>query len=249
MVSFLSKLRFAWEYLVQGKHRLTDASPVPGSNYPKPDEHLMSFLVGMYREHGASAIKLGDWVCVDEGRLFTRADHFDHRQTPSNLVLQADFVTVTQQGQHIIESFAGIGQGLDSALEDACKSYQDASFHALFVTLLGRPCEHVDRDVWTIGGIRRNVTFGWLRMRGEFPTDKWPLIFEGLQKLTESLPLGPGLHWARYFYCHIPSQAPTIEILIDNEASEAMQIQAASLHWPQANVFYSVRLFFVIQDS
>lgn len=248
MVSFLSKLRFAWEYLVRGKYRLSDASPVPGSNYAKPDERLMTFLLKMYREHGASAVRIGNWVCVDEGRLFTRADHFDHRQHPKSLVLQADFVTVTQQGRHIIESFAGIGENLNSALADACKSFQDASFHALFVTLLSRPCGHVDRDVWTIGGIRRNVTFGWLRMRGAFPTDLWPPIFEGLKKYTESLPIESGLHCARYFYCHIPSQEPTVEVMIDNETSEQLQTHVAALPWPQKNEFYSVRLFLVIQD-
>lgn len=249
MASLFSNLKFAWEFFVQRKHRLTDVSPITDFNYPEPDDRLMAFLLGMYREHGASAVKLGNWICVDGGRLFTRAAHFDHRKHPKNLVLQADFVTVTQQGQHIIESFAGIGEDLDSALVDACKSFQDCSFHALFVTLLDRPCEHVDREVWSIGGQNRQVTLGWLRYRGNFPTDEWAPIFEGLQKHLESLSLKSGLHWARYFYCHLPSQDPTIEVLIDNETSDVLQSQAAHLPWPQMEAFYSTRLFFTIRDS
>lgn len=249
MASLMSNLKFAWEYFIQGKHRLGDVSPVPDFDYPKPDERLMTFLLGMYRDHGASAVRIGNWVCVDGGRLFTRAAHFDHRQLPKNLVLQADFVTVTQQGRHIIESFAGIGDDMDSALVDACKSFQDASFHVLFVTLLDRACEHVDQDVWRIGVQNRNLTFGWLRTRGQFPTELWAPIFEGLHKHVESLSLTPGLHWVRYFYCHVPLQAPTIEVMIDNEVSDVLQSQAASLPWPQTDAFYSTRLFFTIQDA
>ncbi|MBK8094259.1 MAG: hypothetical protein IPK32_20445 [Verrucomicrobiaceae bacterium] len=209
----------------------------------------MNFLLGMYREHGASAVRVGNWICVDGGRLFTRAAHFDHLRHPQNLILQADFVTVTIQGQHIIESFAGIGPDFTSALQDACKSFQDCSFHALFVTLLGRPCEHVDREVWSIGGQNRQITLGWLRYRGDFPTDQWAPIFEGLQKHLESFSLTRGLHWVRYFYSHVPSQAPTIEVLIDNEISEPLQSLAANLPLATSGAVYSTRLFFTIQDA
>lgn len=248
MPSLCSKLRFAWEYLILGKHKLPQVSPPPDFDYPVPDDCLMNFLLGMYCEHGASAVRVGNWICVDGGRLFTRAAHFDHRQHPQRLILQADFVTVTKQGQHMIESFAGIGPDFTSALQDACKSFQDCSFHALFAALLGRLCEHVDREVWNIGGQNRQITLGWLRYRGDFPTDKWAPIFEGLQKHLESFALTRGLHWARFFYSHAPSQAPTIEVLIDNETSEPLQSLAANLPWPQVEQFFSTRLFFTIQD-
>ncbi|RYD63569.1 MAG: hypothetical protein EOP83_11865 [Verrucomicrobiaceae bacterium] len=105
----------------------------------------MEFLAGMYREHGAMVARVGNWVCVDGGRVYTRAAYFDLRQNSQNLVLQTDFITLTDVGQHIVESFAGIGHDQTAAVQDACKSFQDASFHVLFVTLLGHPCEHVDR--------------------------------------------------------------------------------------------------------
>ena len=249
MASLLSNLKFAWEFFVQRKHRLTDVSPIPDFNYPEPDDRLMAFLLGMYCEHGASAVKLGNWICVDGGRLFTRAAHFDHCQHPKNLVLQADFVTVTQEGQHIIVAFAGIGEDLDSAVADACKSFQDVSFHALFVSLLDRSCGHVEREVWSIDDRIRNITLGWLRWRGELPIDLWPPIFKGVQKYMESQPLSSGLHWLSLFYFHLPSQEPTIEVLLDNETSEALQKQMATLPWPQTEAFYSTRLFAVIQDK
>lgn len=58
MPSLCSKLRFAWEYLIQGKHKLPQVSPPPDFDYQVPDDCLMNFLLGMYCEHGASAVRV-----------------------------------------------------------------------------------------------------------------------------------------------------------------------------------------------
>ena len=79
----------------------------------------MGFLVDMYRTHGAKAVLAGNWVCINRGRAFTRAAYFDIQQHPKNLILQTDFITVTEDGIHIAEAFAGIGTDVSSALRDA----------------------------------------------------------------------------------------------------------------------------------
>ena len=246
---FIKKLKFAWEYFILGRHRLPKIEAPSDFDYPTPDPILTEFLVGMYRDHGASVKVVGNWVCVDRGRLFTRASFFYHSQNQENHCLQIDFITITSSGQHISESFAGIGPNTIEALKDACKSYQDSTFHVLFATLLERQCEHVEKDIWRIGGKSRQMTFGLLRMRGQLPLDEWPPVFQGIQRQVEGLDLGPGLHWARYFYCHLPSENPTIEVLIDNCPHERLQSLVPELPWPKTTDFYTARLFFVIQDQ
>ncbi|MDB6118213.1 MAG: hypothetical protein JWO08_1994 [Verrucomicrobiaceae bacterium] len=218
----------------------------PDSDYPEPDDLLMYFLAGVYGEHGAETERKGNWISVDQGKLFTRVAYPSQRQHPAGLVLQVDFVTVTADGRHIVESFAGIGADLSAALQDACGSFLDSCFHVFVVALLGRHCDHADRQQWRVGGRERRVTLGGLRIRGELPTGWWPPVLDGIRHHLEALPLAEGQHWIRYFYCHAPSNPPTIEILIDNEPHEELQTVTANLPWPQKEGFYSVRLFFVV---
>lgn len=243
------RLKFAWDYFIRGRHRLPPLEVPPDFDYPAPDESLMRFVADMFTAHGAHAFRSGAWIVIDGGRLFVRAAHSDHQQQANSLILQADFVCLTSSGQHIVESFAGIGTDVRSALMDACKSFQDSSFHVLFVTLLGHPCDHVDRESWTIAGTTRTLTFGWLRTRGQIPLDLWPPVFTALQSQVESIQLSAGLHWVRYFYAHVPGESPAVEVLVDNEPYQALVSIASTLPWPTSDVFYSARLFFTVQDA
>ena len=229
--------------------RLISSLQLPEREYPVPDDFLMNFIMKMFGSHGAKAFRLGHWIVVDRGKLFVRAAQFDHRQHPNNLILQADFVCLLPSGQHIVEPFAGIGADERSAVLDACNAFGAATFHAWFVTLLGRPCDHVERETWTIGGIPRILTFGSLLTRGQFPLDQWPPVFAVMQAQIEALPLSAGLHWCRLFYFHTPGGSPTIEALMDNKPCQPLISAATELPWPPSDEFYSARLFFTIQDA
>ena len=224
------------------------AVEIPDFGYPPVDDELMNFLAGMYSGHGAAATRIGNWILVDDGKLLTRASHFDHKDAPGSRILQADFVTVSAAGNHIVESFAGIGFDLATAIEDACRGFQDSSFHAIFSTLLDRECTHIEREEWMIAGLKRMVTLGLIRMRGEFPDDSWPALFDSTKTLIEDCDLPSGLHCFRIFYCHMPSGKPTIEVLIDNQEVTALQEQIGALKWPCSADSYSIRLFFMVQD-
>ena len=215
---------------------------------PTPDPRLMEFLKGMYETHGAKAELAGDWVVVDGGKLRTKAAHFDHRQYPQGLVLQADFVSVLPSGEHINESFAGTGTNLNDALKDACANFQDSTFHALCSAILGRHSDQAEVENLDIGGIPRVVTFGSVRTRGELPADSWPNIYSALEAQLKRSGLPRGLHWVRYYYGHLPTGAPEIEVLLDNTRWTEQQTKASAFPWPASDKFYSIRLFFVVQD-
>ena len=103
-------------------------------------------------------------------------------------------------------------------------------------------------EILDIGGISRVVTFGGVRIRGEFPADSWPPVFSALETHLKSSGLPRGLHWVRYFYCNSPPESPTIEVLLDNAPWTEQQKAAAGFPWPASTKFYSIRLFFIVQD-
>jgi hypothetical protein len=213
-----------------------------------PDPEMMDFLQKIYAAHGAKAEIQGDWVIVEGGKLKTQAS-YDGKQGKKDFILQADFVTRLDSGETIIESFGGVGEDLKKAKEDAYRAFMDSTFHALLSVGLGQPCEHADTDEWEIGGSRRKITYGLLRMRGTLPENSWPPVIEDLKKLVQESGLPKGLHWVRYFYAQIPGGEPTVELMLDNETWEPLQKKAAGLPWPESKDYYSARLFFMVQDD
>lgn len=204
----------------------------------------MEFLVDMYESHGASACRVENWVAVEDAILLTRGSSHEFSRPRDSIVLRVDFVTL-YQGRLIVEAFAGVGKNHGEALEDACRSFQDCTFHAL----LGKPpCPHTDTDVWTINGWPRRVTLGLMRYRGSFPRDQWEALFNGIQSFIENADIERGLHWIRLFYSRAPHAETTVEALLDNESNEQLEAGLGGLPWPEAGAFYSVRLFMVIQD-
>jgi hypothetical protein len=253
MASFIRRLKFAWEYFVKKRHRLTQLTEPPDFDYPVPDERLMRFLTGMYEDHGALATWVNHWVRVDGGRLHTRAVWFNLKEGTEDVILQVDFITLTADGRHIVESFAGVGSDVPSALIDAAVAYQDCTFHVLLTTLLKHPCEHVEYEDRTIGGQRRRLTLGSMRMHLGRPLqeieDWWKPALDEFWPHLDAISLSPGLHWMRFFYFYAPSMDPTVEVLLDNETHETLEARAAELPWPQTEHFYSVRIFFTVEDG
>lgn len=208
----------------------------------------MAYLQEMYEGHGASAHWVDNWIIVDGGKLLTRVSIVKFNRHGNQFVMQVDFVTALPAGEQIIESFAGIGADRLSAMRDACASFSDATFHALITAILDRSCTHAEREQWHIGGKERVVTLGMLRTRGTLPSESWPAIFQAIQSQVEKCDIPAGLHWMRYYYCHIPDDQPVIEVLLDNEMNTEMQAQMEHFPWPASDTFYSARLFFIIQD-
>ena len=222
--------------------------PTPATNKPLADPAVNQLICEMFQAHGANADVAGAWVIVERGKLKCQAVHFSHQQRPNSFHLQMDVIVIIEKNRVIVESFAGIGTDLQSALTEAASNFSITVFHAILSALLDIPCDHADRETWNINGTSRQITMGMLGMRGEMPREDWPEAFQAIENHVSLSNLSPGLHWVRYFYCHIPGQAPVYEVLLDNETWMPLQTQAAQIPWPKSDDFYTVRLFFIVQD-
>ncbi|MGV3662502.1 MAG: DUF6348 family protein [Prosthecobacter sp.] len=245
MSPFLRALKLTWDHFSGGDQDTF----LPDLGHPPVDERLMSLLAEMYQSHGVEVRRVANWVLAEGGALITRAACVGQQEHPGTFMVQVDFATVVDLDKHIIESFVGMGPDKDLALLDASKAFLDASFHVLLSALLGRSCGHCVVESWTMGHLQRQVSLGSLRIRGQFPANDWPRLFEKIQQQLESHELSPGLHWIRVFYSHSPTAQSTAEVLVDNDVEEALQAAVGRLDWPQTADFYSVRLFMVIQDA
>jgi hypothetical protein len=209
---------------------------------------LTAFMEKLFAAHGASTYREGNWVVVDNGNLLSQVRLVRETNHPDQSVLQADFILGPQSGEIIIESIVGIGHDRASALADAAYAFQQVVFPAAFWALLLRACAHAHEEEWQIAEIPRTVTSGQLGTRGELPVETWPATFQAIVAQLKGSGLPPGLHWVRYFHQHSPGSAPVTELLLDNQPWHQLHQEAVDLPWPGGDKFYSVRLFFIIQD-
>ena len=236
-----------WKKLF-GRDRGEPDPGIPDFGFPPVDETLMIFLQRMYSDHGATARRVGNWIVVDGGAVLARAAVFNERAEPGKCVFQADFVAVTQGVTPIIESFAGFGKDRHEALLFACKGFQDSSFHPIFNAILKRECTHVDVEHWVIGGVKRKVTMGMLRVVGAFPAAASPMVVEAVEDGLKNHDLPAGTHAVRLFYSHNADSPPVVEFLIDGEPVTGIQDGLRQHDWPGGTDFYSVRLFLIVED-
>jgi hypothetical protein len=215
---------------------------------PAPDPQLMKCLTDAFTAQGAKVATVDDWLVVDEGRLRTRAAYSNQTQYQQGLILQADFISILPSGERIVESVGGTGKDLNEALEDACGNFETSTFPALCSALLGRHSDDAKVIACDIAGVPRTVTFGSARARGDYPAGSWPPVFAAFQEQLKASKLPRGLHWGHLFCSHLPPDPPEVDVFLDNETWSEQQKEALQLPWPNSEKFYSVRVFFIVQD-
>ncbi len=77
-------------------------------------------------------------------------------------------------------------------------------------------------------------------MRGIFKSIKfaWDYIVGGKHRLPKF-----------FDYCNIPGSSPIVEALVDNRPNSELEEKMGTIGWPVSEDYYSVRLFFTIQDA
>lgn len=220
---------------------------------PKPlanSEDATKVFLALFQGHGLPCGFKNGWIVGDSGCLVAQARVFTHSQTPALCSIQLDLEVKLPSGTSILESCAGLGGSLHSAIGDAIKNLCDGSFHVLFSAFTGQSCSHCEIETWEINGRSRRVFIGPMVARmmpaGELPSTDW--FSEMTQDIKKAHP-AHGLHWVRLYHAESPNANPTSEVLLDNQEWPELQNRMASYSWPKKNYFYSVRIFLVITDQ
>jgi hypothetical protein len=150
----------------------------------------------------------------------------------------------------IIESFIGIGQNLNDALNDVMLRFLTTSFETLVDGLIAiKASEKTVTEIWNIKGLEYKVFLGNIGTRGKLPPNLNNDWFDKLRSEIEKLNLKEGVNSIRFFYSHHNFNTTSCEVLLNNEPHIALLEKLASHQWPSQSDFYSLRLFLILRGG
>jgi hypothetical protein len=152
-------------------------------------------------------------------------------------------------GHTIVESFGGFAENRRAAIANAVESFARGSLHVLLCLLAGEDGQ-VEQETWQADdGTRWRAILGNVLTRGERAGQAiaQSRFFDRLEGLVKARGLRGDLHWLRFYYAHHSGRTAACEVLLDNEAWPEAQSEMATCDWPALDVFYSVRVFMILQ--
>ncbi|MBB3226741.1 hypothetical protein FHW69_001331 [Luteibacter sp. Sphag1AF] len=210
---------------------------------------IQNYLLDLFAEHG---IDLDEPEHDDEGWLLTEDDYPAIRgawqEGKNGQVGRLDIDVVIDEDRRIEEVFAGTGEG-KAGCRDALDNFARNDFHVMLAA-----CWHVaDKSKLaiqrlSIAGLPWDAYVGNFTLRGD---DVEPLevpeeAMTALQAVIATAPLTREVHWIRVFYGNVGDGRTQIEVLLDNEPWPAGDKALASVSWPQADRYYSLRNFIAL---
>jgi len=214
------------------------------------DFDLNSALQEAIEAHGIDSERSGDWVAVNNSKLFFSAALV--RATPLgewvNVQVDIQVQSPLVGGRSFIESFGGTGSNEKEAAQSAFDRFLQGSLHVILAALVA--VEHggdqVEWETWNDGSRNWRVCLGPMLLRGypTFPDDL--AIGSLLDQLSKLLPsnLTLDLHWLRIFHFRLPTKPPTSEALLDNNDWQDGRNTVNSWPWPDGG--FSVRAFMIL---
>jgi hypothetical protein len=216
---------------------------LPGASLRSAIEELLSgHGLKVSRRFGASALEDGQTF---EVRSFPRALHGE------SALLQLDVrVRAPLLGERaIVESFAGSGKTIDTAVHSAVDKFARGSLHVLLATLVRESLggDQVEWETWSAPGGAWRVCMGPL-LRLAPPMDGPHLSdwLDTLKGLIAETKLSREPHWVRTYYAARAGETVGNEVLLDNEPWPDAQRRLGAREWPVSEGFFGVRLFMML---
>jgi hypothetical protein len=214
----------------------------------------MQLLTGeinrLLKIHGLNTEVINEWIIVNGDLPALTAAIANEQQHENGIVLRLDVVVMLESEMTIHESFAGIGETREEAVNNALENFCDNSLHVLLAALWGVvDKDQVTIEKWEINGSRWVATIGGYGVRGsnveglELPETLFPTI----ETRIKELPLSKPVHWVRTFYCNLNDTERVAEVLLDNEPWNSGRGAIENLNWAASNEFYSVRNFLMLR--
>lgn len=211
-------------------------------------EEIADFLQELLRAHGVAASRHKEWSLPEGRRPAMRG--IWHSGDGPRTAGRLDIQVALEDGRVIVEGFAGVGEGIEGA-RDGLKNFTTNSFHVLLAALWDRVDEErVTVETWRLSSGNATAYIGPFGTRGspEPVRDLLPEAFGAIEAALKGAQLGPEMHWARSFYCHLRTGETTVEAMLDNRDWPAGREAFAAVAWPGSEDWYMVRNFLVLSD-
>ncbi|MBV9111171.1 MAG: hypothetical protein JO306_17325 [Gemmatimonadetes bacterium] len=215
-----------------------------------PDERALAVLAKLLGAHGVPNVREGEWVVPHEAGFPPAGAQFTFATRPGQgATCRMDVAVPIEDGNHLVESFVGIGDDPEAAIASAVQYFAAGSLHVLLAAFWGRTDEEqVAVEEWRLEGIPYRAVLGNFVPRTAGADAPLPdALFGTLERLITGLPASEALYWVRLFHGRVPGAAPVTEVLLNGASWEAADGAVAALPWEPRDHFYSVRLFLVLQ--
>ncbi|MFX1255325.1 MAG: DUF6348 family protein [Promethearchaeota archaeon] len=208
------------------------------------------FLKKIFEEHGIQTQIQDDWLIFQNKQIKINGEIVSETKYKNFFSVQLDVRLQLDTNTTIIESFGGIGQDKDEAILSAQENFAVNSFHVFLAAFFDPNDDQVTKEIWSIGGKKKQVIIGNMGIRGQIPTENNVHVswFEKFEKKIKAENLEQEINWIRLYFAQMNNEQMECEVLLDNEPWEKMQREMAVIEWPKSKNFFSVRIFIIIQD-
>ena len=211
---------------------------------------LTPLLGEILRQHDVPCEDEGDWLRLGPQGPRAQAWVGSVHDQPGHHSVQLDVCLELRAGRLLVESCGGFGSTREEAAQDAMRAFVMGALHVLLSAFVRPSDVQVSRVKWTISGMSREVTLGTMLSRGEaLPAEVSQAWADAIADALEAVPLATGTHWVRIYYLQQPPGPDTLEVLLDNEEWPELAQVLRRFSWPTAVMFFSQRVFLVIQGG
>jgi len=215
---------------------------------------IAAFLRDFFVAHGFAATITQDQVHVENYPYTLSGAVVRNLENPVGRTVQLDIYFHIGPGQLLVESFAGLGETTEKALESALRNVVTQLSHVLLVAFFDYSDPDTEQETWQINGQTRTISIGHIGVMGlggniSSPIDEnrpWPQEYIDLIRKSD---LPPGTHWIRLYYAQQERKPAVFELLLDNEPWQELLPAVTRLPFPPRQEFYSIRLFLVVQGG
>ncbi|MFL9483619.1 DUF6348 family protein [Chitinophagaceae bacterium LWZ2-11] len=224
----------------------TPQQPAPEEITEQIDNNV---IVNLFAKHGISC-EISDGILLFEKQHIIVHTRLFRRTHAAVIMLQLDFHLEFGFGKEIIESCTGMGDDLQSALNDAWINFTINSFHTLLAAFFTPDYDdQIERSDLHITDNRFTMICNPIITRGKQPgntTTEWLQQFN--TEITKHR-LSNETHWIRLYYAGTSENIYGHEVLLDNNNWTELESLLPSFNFPITNEFSSVRLFMILQPG
>ncbi len=209
-------------------------------------ERILEMLRTSFTAHGLPAERDGKALALPDG-LVVEPRVFSREGVSGMFHVQVDFAIASPRldGRELLDSFAGIGDSLESAEQNAFEKFLIGSFHVVTESLTSHPCDsdQVEWEDW------KGAAHGWrvcsgplltLATREDAGIEGYPGFFRRLSELY-SRDVAAGAHWVRVFVGAFDGQLAGSEVLLDGAPWGAAEELLAEHDWVFPEGYASAR--------
>ena len=213
------------------------------------DDILVTEKVGaLFEEHGVGLAPSDYWLAHESGYAIS-VDASVREQLESRLAVQLDIDVSLPDGRLITESFIGLGNDADEAVDDAIENFRENSLFVFLTAFFKAPPKgRVIVESWKIDGAPWRIVagnFGCCQSKKNLVKSLPDQLFSEMENAIKGSRLHNNSHWFRLFFSQQDGTRHPLELLMDNEPWHAAKEPLSRVPWQKTEGYYSVRGFVI----